>query len=151
VVTDGDHELSRTQYGLRPWRYLVLVVLILAGVGYALDDPDPWWTSDADLMVLLGVALGSAPVLLAAVVLGALFPTRTLVRIAADLAAGAWTGLWALSGTGLADLIGSSTVPRGLWLAATAAAAGLLAGAWALEDRAARARVGAQTGPHDDG
>jgi hypothetical protein len=61
VVTDGNHELSRTANGLGPWRFLILVVLILAGIGYAVGDSDPCWTSDADLMVLSGVvALGSA-------------------------------------------------------------------------------------------
>jgi hypothetical protein len=139
-VAADSSDLSRTQYGLRPWRYLILVVLVLAGVSYALGDPDPWWTSDAELLVLVGgVVLGSVPVLLAAAALAVLFPTRTLVRVGADLTAGTWTGVWALWGTGLRDLIGSSTVPKGLWVAATTTAAVLIAGAWTLEDMAARA------------
>jgi hypothetical protein len=109
-VAADSNELSRTAAALKPWRYLILVVLVLAGVSYALGDPDPWWTSDAELLVLVGVvALGSVPVLLAAATLAVLFPTRTLVRVGADLTAGIWTGGWALTVTDLGDLIGSST------------------------------------------
>jgi hypothetical protein len=139
-VAADSNEPSRTAAALRPWRYLILVVLVLAGVSYALDDPDPWWTSDAELLVLVGgVVLGSVPVLLAAAAIAVLFPTRTLVRVGADLTAGIWTGVWALWGTDLRDLIGSSTVPKGLWIAATTTAVVLIAGAWTLEDIAARA------------
>jgi hypothetical protein len=139
-VAADSNELSRTAAALKPWRYLILVVLVLAGVSYALGDPDPWWTSDAELLVLVGVVvLGSVPVLLAAATLAVLFPTRTLVRVGADLTAGIWTGAWALTVTDLGDLIGSSTVSKGLWIAATTAAVLLIAGAWTPEDIAARA------------
>jgi hypothetical protein len=53
VVTDSN-DLSRTATP-KPWRYLILVVPSMAEVSYAGGDPDPWWTSDAELLVLLGV------------------------------------------------------------------------------------------------